>query len=223
MSSSSSRRYTGPSSGYSYNRDPFYSYALSAADAAENEHDAIWWGNGHGLSPADWTKMAYDRQLELDDRVYKAERWEIENSMQGLVDQYKDAGMNPILATGVQPTSGASASPAPSSSSSGGSDPLGGALGIISSLLGFSTQVSGAVNQSRSTSQEIKESKAREDNYIVDSLLILKVQVSFDNFSSIRKEGARLLDIQASKSGHNDFTLLSSRIKLNLRTIKSDN
>lgn len=156
---------TLPSSG-----DKLLDQATQMAIDAETGGNALTWQNGHVISPADAQKMAYDRALELDDRAYKAERWEIESSVQGMVNQYKEAGMNPILATGIQPQSGASSSPASSSlDATGGGDVLGGALGMIGQLLGFATDVSGAVNTARSTSQEIKESQARERNYDVDT------------------------------------------------------
>ncbi len=151
-------------------KDPLVSGMLNSANYTEVAHGALHWQNGHTISPADLEKMAYDRALELDDRAYKAERWEIESSVQGMVNQYKEAGMNPILATGIQPQSGASSSPASSSlDATGGSDILGGALGTIGQLLGFATDVSGAVNTARSTTQQINESKARERNYDEDT------------------------------------------------------
>lgn len=203
------------------------------ASSTEDNHSAAWWGNGHVMSPADYQSLK-NKSMELSEqRDYDERIWQERQSIPGLVSQYKRAGMNPILATGIQPTAAsgaASGSDVGSTSPSGGSDFLGGILDLFGRLFGFSTDIANTVNNAKATSSQVslndanaREADERAKNLAADtrnkSLDYQQKEITLKFYEAEKELGLKETQVRIDKS-LSDIAMNNSDISVNNSTIE---
>lgn len=115
---------------------------------------------GDGFSPNDVYKMRYDYAMWQQQNAYNEDIYERFQSPKALMDQYSNAGLNPILvAGGSMPQGSIGSDSAPDSSGVGdyqsapSSSRFSQVLGVIASLFGVGSQISNAITSSKTRRQ----------------------------------------------------------------------
>lgn len=115
---------------------------------------------GAGFSVADAYKMRYDYAMWQKQNAYNEKIYNQYQSPKALMDQYQQAGINPMLvAGGSMPQGSLGSDSAPDSSSATGvspqttSDKFQQILGVISSLFGVGSQISQAFTSAKTRKQ----------------------------------------------------------------------
>lgn len=115
---------------------------------------------GDGFSPNDVYKMRYDYAMWQQQNAYNEDVYQRFQSPKALMDQYAQAGMNPMLvAGGSMPQGSLGSDSAPDSSGVGDyqSEPASSrfsqVLGVISSLFGVGSQISNAITSAKTRKQ----------------------------------------------------------------------
>lgn len=146
-------------------------FIRNASDSASSGN-AYSRGQGNSFSAVDvanmrWEDLMFQREASLNE-----EWWKERESVQGLKEQYEEAGFNPVLAATGGTAAGSSPSistpemetqpPTQQGQGSGG-------LSFISSLLGLLSPLGNLVNQSRQTSADVKNKNAETINIETDT------------------------------------------------------
>lgn len=162
-------------------------------------------GQGNAYSSVDVANMRLE-QLQFEQEAALNEQWWNEReSIQGLRQQYEEAGFNPMLAaTGGATGSGSVSTPSsdPVSSSTEGSSPMG----FIGQLLSLFQGFGGLVNQSRdvSASVKLKDAQASQANAEAD----------------LASQNARLAEIdRLTRADINEVTLANLKKDTDVKTI----
>lgn len=115
---------------------------------------------GAGFSVADAYKMRYDYAMWQKQNAYNEKIYNQYQSPKALIDQYQQAGINPIMvADGSMPQGSLGSDSAPDSSSANGvspqttTDKFQQILGVISSLFGVGSQISQAFTSAKTRKQ----------------------------------------------------------------------
>lgn len=115
---------------------------------------------GAGFSVADAYKMRYDYAMWQKQNAYNEKIYNQYQSPKALMDQYQQAGINPIMvADGSMPQGSLGSDSAPDSSSASGvspqttTDKFQQILGVISSLFGVGSQISQAFTSAKTRKQ----------------------------------------------------------------------
>ena len=115
---------------------------------------------GAGFSVADAYKMRYDYAMWQKQNAYNEKIYNQYQSPKALMDQYQQAGINPLLvAGGSMPQGSLGSDSAPDSSSANGvspqttTDKFQQILGVISSLFGVGSQISQAFTSAKTRKQ----------------------------------------------------------------------
>ena len=115
---------------------------------------------GDGFSPNDVYKMRYDYAMWQQQNAYNEDIYQRFQSPKALMDQYAQAGLNPMLvAGGSMPQGSLGSDSAPDSSGVGDyqSEPAASrfsqVLGVISSLFGVGSQISNAITSAKTRKQ----------------------------------------------------------------------
>lgn len=116
--------------------------------------------HGDGFSPNDVYKMRYDYAMWQQQNAYNEDIYQRFQSPKALMDQYAQAGMNPMLvAGGSMPQGSLGSDSSPDSSGVGDyqSEPAANrfsqVLGVISSLFGVGSQISNAITSAKTRKQ----------------------------------------------------------------------
>ena len=115
---------------------------------------------GDGFSPNDVYKMRYDYAMWQQQNAYNEDIYERFQSPKALMDQYSQAGINPMLvAGGSMPQGSLGSDSAPDSSGVGdyqsapSSSRFSQVLGVIASLFGVGSQISNAITSAKTRRQ----------------------------------------------------------------------
>ena len=115
---------------------------------------------GDGFSPNDVYKMRFDYAMWQQQNAYNEDVYERFQSPKALMDQYAQAGMNPMLvAGGSMPQGSLGSDSSPDSSGVGDYQSESSAsrfsqvLGVISSLFGVGSQISNAITSAKTRKQ----------------------------------------------------------------------
>lgn len=115
---------------------------------------------GAGFSVADAYKMRYDYAMWQKQNAYNEKIYNQYQSPKALIDQYQQAGINPVLvADGSMPQGSLGSDNSPDSSSANGvspqttTDKFQQILGVISSLFGVGSQISQAFTSAKTRKQ----------------------------------------------------------------------
>lgn len=112
---------------------------------------------GEVYSVVDMKEKEY-AQFQLEEqRAYEQQLWEQRESVQGMAQQYKDAGFNPVLATGVQPGGGQVPTQAPVEAQ-GTQEPTG--LEVVSQMMNMVSAASQIRNDNMRAETEAAVNKA---------------------------------------------------------------
>lgn len=116
--------------------------------------------HGDGFSPNDVYKMRYDYAMWQKQNAYNEDIYERFQSPKALMDQYSQAGINPMLiAGGSMPQGSLGSDSSPDSSgvgdyqSSPASSRFSQVLGVIASLFGVGSQISNAITSAKTRRQ----------------------------------------------------------------------
>lgn len=116
--------------------------------------------HGDGFSPNDVYKMRYDYAMWQQQNDYNEDIYNRYQSPKALMDQYQQAGLNPMLvAGGSMPQGSLGSDSSPDSSdvgnyqSSPASSRFSQVLGVIASLFGVGSQISNAITSSKTRRQ----------------------------------------------------------------------
>ncbi|UPW36476.1 DNA pilot protein [Sigmofec virus UA08Rod_4577] len=120
---------------------------------------------GETFSQTDVAKMMIDRKQWEDEVDLEQSQWEERSSIQGMANQYEQAGFNRVMATGIQPSSGStpSGSGADNASSQTEDSPLGIAGLILDMIQGgatFGADMKRVANESQQVENETNVSNA---------------------------------------------------------------
>lgn len=115
---------------------------------------------GNGFSPNDVYKMRYDYAMWQQQNAYNEDIYERFQSPKALMDQYAQAGMNPMLvAGGSMPQGSLGSDSAPDSSGVGEfqgdttTNKFQQVLGVIASLFGVGSQISQSITSAKTRKQ----------------------------------------------------------------------
>lgn len=116
--------------------------------------------HGDGFSPNDVYKMRYDYAMWQQQNDYNEDIYNRYQSPKALIDQYQQAGLNPMLvAGGSMPQGSLGSDSAPDSSAVGdyqsqpASSRFSQVLGVIASLFGVGSQISNAITSAKTRRQ----------------------------------------------------------------------
>lgn len=163
-------------------------------------------GQGNAYSAVDVANMKLEQLQFEQEAALNEEWWQKRESIQGLRNQYEEAGFNPMLAAtgGAVAGSGSVSTPSsdPVSSSSEGTSPIG----FIGQLLSLFQGFGGLVNQSRDVSASVKLKDAQASQASAEA--------------DLANQNARLAEIdRITRSDINETTLANLKKDSDIKQI----
>lgn len=168
---------------------------------------------------ANWAKTQ-------EERAYENQLWNERESIQGQVNQMKNAGLNPALmyGSGVSGSGGSPVSSTPTESGSSSYDEFGGAFGTLTNilqLLGLGQNVASGISTMKSQSTERRNQTAQTDAAVSKSnaerdLVVAQTEAQNNLNSTFWQSWSA--DIANKRV---DTLLKSSQVKVNLEEAKA--